>query len=283
VIDRLSDGVFACEMDNGAVVRVAITVNRETRTARVDFTGTSAQVPNNFNAPLSVCRAAVLYVFRTLVEDEIPLNDGCLRPVTLIVPEGSMLHPRFPAAVVAGNVETSQAITDALYGALGVEAAAQGSMNNFTFGDGDVQYYETICGGAGAGDGFNGASAVHTHMTNTRLADPEVLETRFPVLLEEFSIRQGSGGRGIFDGGNGVLRKVRFRKAMSAAILSNRRRVAPFGLNGGGDAAPGRNSIRRADRSVESLGATAVAEMRAGDVFVIETPGGGGFGASETD
>ncbi len=194
-----------------------------------------------------------------------------------------MLNPRHPAAVVAGNVETSQAIIDALYGALGVEAAAQGSMNNFTFGDGELQYYETICGGAGAGDGFNGASAVHTHMTNTRLADPEVLETRFPVLLEEFSIREGSGGRGMFEGGNGAVRRIRFRKAMSAAILSNRRRVAPFGLNGGGNAAPGRNSIERSDGTIEILGATAVAEIREGDVFVIETPGGGAFGAPETD
>jgi 5-oxoprolinase (ATP-hydrolysing) len=283
VIDRLHAGAFACEMDNGAVIKVGITVDRGTRTARVDFTGTSAQLDNNFNAPLSVCRAAVLYVFRTLVEDDIPLNEGCLRPVTLIVPEGSMLNPRYPAAVVAGNVETSQAITDALYGALGVEAAAQGSMNNFTFGDGGVQYYETVCGGAGAGDGFDGASAVHTHMTNTRLADPEILESRFPVLLEEFSIREGSGGRGMFDGGDGAVRKIRFLKPMSAAILSNRRRVAPFGLNGGGDALRGRNCILRADGAVEVLTATAVAEMRAGDVFVMKTPGGGAFGAPEPD
>jgi 5-oxoprolinase (ATP-hydrolysing) len=283
VIDRLNDGAFACEMDNGAVVKVAITVDRDARTARVDFTGTSAQVPSNFNAPLSVCRAAVLYVFRTLIEDEIPLNDGCMRPITLIVPEGSMLNPRYPAAVVAGNVETSQAITDALYGALGVEAAAQGTMNNFTFGDGQVQYYETVCGGAGAGDGFNGASAVHTHMTNTRLADPEILESRFPVLLEDFSIREGSGGRGMFDGGNGAVRKIRFLKAMSAAILSNRRRVAPFGLNGGGNALPGHNAIIRTNGSVETLGATAVAEMQAGDVFMMETPGGGAFGLPEPD
>jgi 5-oxoprolinase (ATP-hydrolysing) len=283
VIDRLGDGTFACEMDNGAIVNVSITVDRKARAARVDFTGTTAQVANNFNAPLSVCRAAVLYVFRTLIEDEIPLNDGCMRPIALIVPEGSMLNPRYPAAVVAGNVETSQAITDALYGALGVEAAAQGTMNNFTFGDGHVQYYETVCGGAGAGDGFTGASAVHTHMTNTRLADPEILETRFPVLLEEFSIREGSGGRGLFDGGNGAIRKIKFRKAMSAAILSNRRRVSPFGLNGGGDALPGRNYILRTDGSIETLSATAVAEMHAGDVFVIETPGGGAFGAPEPD
>jgi 5-oxoprolinase (ATP-hydrolysing) len=283
VIDRLSDGAFACEMDNGAQIKVAITVDRDTRTARVDFSGTSTQLANNFNAPLSVCRAAVLYVFRTLVDDEIPLNDGCLRPVTLIVPEGSMLNPRYPAAVVAGNVETSQAITDALYGALGVEAAAQGTMNNFTFGDGEVQYYETVCGGAGAGDGFNGASAVHTHMTNTRLADPEILETRFPVLLEEFSIRTGSGGRGAFEGGDGAVRKIRFLKPMSAAILSNRRRIAPFGLNSGGNALPGRNTILRADGTTETLSATGIAEMRTGDVFVIETPGGGAFGPPETD
>jgi 5-oxoprolinase (ATP-hydrolysing) len=283
VIDRLNDGAFACEMDNGAVVKVAITVDRDGRTARVDFTGTSAQVPSNFNAPLSVCRAAVLYVFRTLIEDEIPLNDGCMRPITMIVPQGSMLNPRYPAAVVAGNVETSQAITDALYGALGVEAAAQGTMNNFTFGDGAVQYYETICGGAGAGDGFNGASAVHTHMTNTRLADPEILESRFPVLLEEFSIREGSGGRGMFNGGNGTVRKIRFLTPMSAAILSNRRRVAPFGLNGGGNALPGRNTILRTDGTIETLTATGVAEMQAGDIFVIETPGGGAFGAPEPD
>jgi 5-oxoprolinase (ATP-hydrolysing) len=282
VIDRLSDGAFACEMDNGAVVKVAIAVDRESRTARVDFTGTSAQTQNNFNAPLSVCRAAVLYVFRTLVEDEIPLNDGCMRPITLVVPEGSMLNPRYPAAVVAGNVETSQAITDALYGALGVEAAAQGTMNNFTFATETCSTTRPV-GGSGAGDGFNGASAVHTHMTNTRLADPEILESRFPVLLEEFSIREGSGGRGMFEGGDGAVRKIRFLKAMSAAILSNRRRVAPFGLNGGGDAAPGRNSIERADGSVEILSATAVVEMREGDVFVMETPGGGAFGAPETD
>jgi 5-oxoprolinase (ATP-hydrolysing) len=283
VIDRLNDGAFACELDNGAVIKVAVSVDRADRTARVDFAGTSAQLRNNFNAPLSVCRAAVLYVFRTLVEDEIPLNDGCMRPIALVVPEGSMLNPRYPAAVVAGNVETSQAITDALYGALKVQAAAQGSMNNFTFGNGALQYYETVCGGTGAGANFNGASAVHSHMTNTRLADPEILETRFPVLLDEFSIRQGSGGRGRFDGGDGVVRRIRFREAMSAAILSNRRRVAPFGLDGGGDAAAGRNYVVRADGTVETLTAIGTTEMNAGDVFVIETPGGGGYGVADTD
>ena len=278
VIDRLSDGTFAVEMDNGAVISVVISVDRKRRAARVDFTGTSAQLADNFNAPLSISRAAVLYVFRTLVEDDIPLNDGCMRPIELIVPEASFLNPRYPAAVVAGNVETSQAITDALYGALGMLAAAQGTMNNFTFGNGLHQYYETICGGSGAGKDFHGSSAVHTHMTNTRLTDPEVLESRFPVLLEEFAIRRGSGGRGRFHGGDGASRKLRFRTAMSAAILSNRRRVAPFGLAGGEDASVGRNWVVRADGRIEHFGATASVEMEAGDLFVIETPGGGGFG-----
>jgi 5-oxoprolinase (ATP-hydrolysing) len=244
----------------------------------VDFTGTAAQLADNFNAPLSISRAAVLYVFRTLVEDDIPLNDGCMRPIELIVPEGSFLNPRYPAAVVAGNVETSQAITDALYGALGMLAAAQGTMNNFTFGNGVHQYYETICGGSGAGEDFHGTSAVHTHMTNTRLTDPEVLESRFPVLLEEFAIRRGSGGNGRFHGGDGAVRSLRFRTVMSAAILSNRRRVAPFGLAGGEAALVGRNFVVRANGRTEHFGATASVEMEAGDLFVIETPGGGGFG-----
>jgi 5-oxoprolinase (ATP-hydrolysing) len=217
------------------------------------------------------------------VEDDIPLNDGCMRPIELLVPQNSFLNPRYPAAVVAGNVETSQAITDALYGALGILAAAQGTMNNFTFGNGAHQYYETICGGSGAGEDFDGTSAVHTHMTNTRLTDPEVLETRFPILVEEFSIRRGSGGRGRFHGGDGAIRKLRFCAAMSAAILSNRRRVAPFGLAGGEDAAPGRNSVVRANGAVETLGATAAVDMQAGDVFIIETPGGGGFGKPLAD
>ena len=282
VIDRLSDGRFAVEMDNGAAICVAISVDRGKRTARVDFTGTSAQMGDNFNAPLSISRAAVLYVFRTLVEDDIPLNDGCMRPIELIVPEASFLNPRYPAAVVAGNVETSQAITDALYGALGLQAAAQGTMNNFTFGNGMHQYYETICGGSGAGADFHGTSAVHTHMTNTRLTDPEILETRFPVVVEEFAIRRGSGGRGRFNGGDGAVRKLRFRAAMSAAILSNRRRVAPFGLHGGEDGAMGRNWLERANGTIERFGATAKVEMEAGDLFVIETPGGGGFGSPPT-
>ncbi len=277
-ISSLRDGKVRVEMDNGAQISVAIAVDHNAREAIIDFTGTSPQGDHNFNAPLSVCRAAVLYVFRTLIDDDIPLNEGCLDPLNLIVPEGSLLNPRYPAAVVAGNVETSQAITDALYGALGLMAAAQGTMNNFTFGDGAHQYYETVCGGAGAGPDFDGASAVHTHMTNTRLTDPEILETRFPVLVEEFSIRKGSGGAGAHRGGDGVLRRIRFRKAMTAAILSNRRRVAPFGLQGGKDGARGANRVERKEGAVETLSSTAIVAMEAGDAFVLETPGGGGFG-----
>jgi 5-oxoprolinase (ATP-hydrolysing) len=279
VLAGLEGGGFAVEMDDGARIAVAITVDRETRSAVIDFTGTSAQQATNFNAPLSVCRAAVLYVLRTLVDDDIPLNEGCLRPVTLVVPEGSMLNPRFPAAVVAGNVETSQAIVDCLYGALGVLAAAQGTMNNLTFGDAARQYYETIAGGSGAGPGFAGASAVQTHMTNSRLTDPEVLESRFPVLVERFAVRRGSGGAGRWRGGDGVVRKLRFRAPMTAAVLSNRRRVPPFGLEGGGSGAVGVNAVERADGSVERLGATAVVDVAAGDAVIIETPGGGAFGS----
>jgi 5-oxoprolinase (ATP-hydrolysing) len=278
VIDRLSDGAFEVVTDTGSVVRVRITVDRADRSAVVDFTGTSPQQPDNFNAPLSITRAAVLYVFRTLVDDAIPLNEGCMKPLRMIVPEGSMLNPRPPAAVVAGNVETSQIVVDCLYGALGVMAAAQGTMNNFTFGDETRQYYETICGGSGAGPGFDGASAVQTHMTNSRLTDPEVLETRFPVLVERFAVRAGSGGAGANRGGDGAVREIRFLEPMTAAILSGRRATAPFGLEGGGPGACGRNSVRRAEGAVELVGPTAVVEVLPGDVFVIETPGGGGFG-----
>ena len=280
-IAALKPGAFAYEMDDGAVIRVRIDVDPVARSAVVDFTGTSDQRPTNFNAPLSITRAATLYVFRTLVDDAIPLNEGCLKPIRLIVPEGSMLNPRYPAAVVAGNVETSQAVVDTLYGALGVLAASQGTMNNFTFGDDARQYYETIAGGSGAGPGFNGASAVQTHMTNSRLTDPEVLETRFPVLLEAFSIRQGSGGQGRWRGGDGAVRRVRFLQPMTAAILSNRRRVPPFGADGGDAGALGVNRIERADGAIEVLAATAETAMSAGDVFVIETPGGGGFGTKD--
>ena len=281
VIDRLHDGSFAYAMDTGARIRVAVRIDRARRSATIDFTGTSAQQPSNFNAPPAVTTAAVLYVFRTLVEADIPLNGGCMRPLALIIPEGSMLAPRYPAAVVAGNVETSQAVTDALFGALGVLAAAQGTMNNFTFGNQRTQYYETICGGSGAGPGFDGTDAVHTHMTNTRLTDPEVLEWRFPVLLREFAIRKGSGGTGRWRGGDGVIRKVEFREPMTAAILSGHRRVPPFGLAGGGDAQTGRNWIVRADGRTEALQGADQAVMQPGDAIVIETPGGGGFGAAE--
>jgi 5-oxoprolinase (ATP-hydrolysing) len=279
LIGRLKDGAFTYEMDNGALVSVAIRVDRESRAAIVDFAGTSAQQPNNFNAPYSICRAATLYVFRTLVDDPIPLNDGCMRPITLEVPAGSMLNPDYPAAVVAGNVETSQAITDCLFAACGALAPSQGTMNNFTFGNRTYQYYETIAGGAGAGPDFDGASAIQTHMTNSRLTDPEILETRFPVLLERFAIRRGSGGEGAHRGGDGVARQIRFREPMHAAILSNRRRVPPRGIDGGGDAKAGVNKVVRADGGEEILTATDAAEMAAGDAFVIETPGGGGFGA----
>jgi 5-oxoprolinase (ATP-hydrolysing) len=281
VIDVLKDGSFACEMDNGAEIKVKITIDAKSRSAKIDFSGTSPQTDNNFNAPAAVCKAAVLYVFRSLVDDDIPLNGGCLKPLDIVIPEGCMLNPRYPAAVVAGNVETSQVITDALFGALGAMAAAQGSMNNFTFGNDTYQYYETICGGSGAGSDFDGTDAVHTHMTNSRLTDPEVLEWRFPVILDSFAIRRGSGGRGRHRGGDGVVRRVRFLEPMTAAILSGRRRVAPHGLMGGGPGMVGLNRVERADGTVLELGPTDGVEMAAGDVFVVETPGGGGFGGGQ--
>ncbi|MDX1594105.1 MAG: hydantoinase B/oxoprolinase family protein [Gammaproteobacteria bacterium] len=277
-IDRLRPGRFTVEMDDGNRIRVAISVDPATRTATLDFDGTSPQSDGNGNAPRAVCRAAALYVFRTLVDAEIPMNEGCLAPLVLEIPDGSLLAPRYPAAVVAGNVETSQQLCDALYGALGVLAAAQGTMNNFTFGNDRHQYYETLCGGAGAGDGFAGCDAVHTHMTNSRLTDPEVLEWRFPVRVEAFSIRRGSGGAGRWCGGNGVVRRIRFLEPMTAAILSNRRRIAPHGLAGGEPGEPGRNYVIRADGRVEALPGTAQVELDTGDQFVVETPGGGGYG-----
>ena len=225
-----------------------------------------------------MCRAACLYVFRTLVDDEIPMNDGCLKPIDIHIPEGCMLAPRYPAAVVAGNVETSQVITDTLYGALGVMAAAQGTMNNFVWGDDRYQYYETLCGGSGAGPDFDGCDAVHTHMTNSRLTDPEVLEWRFPVRLEDFRIRAGSGGAGRHRGGNGVVRRVRFLRPMTATVLSGHRRIAPYGMAGGEPGAVGRNYVERADGRIDELSGADRTQMEAGDVFVIETPGGGGFG-----
>jgi 5-oxoprolinase (ATP-hydrolysing) len=279
LLGRLEDGAFDYEMDNGAHVRVAIRIAKEARSATFDFTGTSDQLPDNFNAPYSIVRAASLYVLRTLIDDPIPMNDGCLRPVELIVPDGSMLSPRYPAAVVAGNVETSQVVTDALFAATGKLAPSQGTMNNFTFGNERHQYYETIAGGSGAGPDHDGTSAVQTHMTNSRLTDPEILETRHPVRLERFAIRRGSGGRGEHHGGDGVIRDVIFLEPMRANMLADRRRVPPRGIRGGGDAKPGRNWVERADGRIEELTATASTEMKPGDRFVIETPGGGGYGA----
>ena len=278
VIGALKDGAFAMPMDGGMEIRVKITVDRARRSARVDFTGTSAQQSNNFNAPGSVTKAAVLYVFRCLVEGDIPMNAGCLKPLEIGVPEASLLNPRPPAAVAAGNVETSQAVVDALFGCLGVLAASQGTMNNLTFGNARHQYYETICGGAGAGRDFDGRSAVHTHMTNSRLTDPEVLEARYPVLLEEFSIRKGSGGAGKHRGGDGTVRRIRFREPMTAAMLSTRRETEPFGLEGGGPGARGTTTIIRADGARESLKGCDERDVEAGDCIEIATPGGGGFG-----
>lgn len=278
VIEQLKPGSFTYPLDDGSQIQVAVTVDPQNLKARIDFTGTSAQRSTNFNAPAAVCKAAVLYVFRTLVEDEIPLNAGCLEPLEIVIPDGSLLNPSYPAAVVAGNVEISQAIVDALYGALGVMAASQGTMNNFTFGNRNYQYYETICGGSGAGPNFDGTDAIHTHMTNSRLTDPEVLEWRFPVILESFGIRPHSGGRGIYQGGKGVIRRLRFQEPMTAAILSSHRVVPPHGLEQGEPGALGRNRVERQDGKVEELGGKAEVAMASGDVFIIETPGGGGYG-----
>ncbi len=277
-IGALSDGTFTMPMDGGMQIAVKVTVDRATRSARVDFTGTSTQQPNNLNAPRSVTKAAVLYVFRCLVDSDIPMNAGCLKPIEIVVPEGSLLNPRPPAAVAGGNVETSQAVCDALFGALGIMAASQGTMNNLTFGNARYQYYETICGGSGAGRDFDGTSAVHTHMTNSRLTDPEVLESRYPVVLEEFSIRAASGGAGLHYGGNGTVRRIRLLEPMTAAFLSMRRETAPFGLAGGEDGAKGTNTIVRAGGRSETLGGRAEADLNAGDAIVIATPGGGGYG-----
>ena len=282
-IDVLSDGEFAYVIDQGATIKVKVTIDSQDRSATIDFTGTSPQLSNNFNAPKAVTQAAVLYVFRTLVDDNIPLNAGCLKPLHLIIPEGCMLNPQYPAAVVAGNVETSQVIVDALYGALGVLAASQGTMNNFTFGNDKYQYYETICGGSGAGINFNGTDAVHTHMTNSRLTDPEVLEFRYPVLVEEFKIRENSGGTGQYSGGNGVIRKIKFLEAMTANILSGHRIISPFGLAGGKPGKVGKNWIQRHDGTQKFLRSTATVKMNPGDTFIIETPGGGGFGSRVDD
>ncbi len=278
VVAKLADSEFAFEMDQGTVIRVKITINREKREATVDFSGTSPQQPTNFNAPEPVARAAVLYVFRVMVDDDIPMNAGCLRPIKIIIPEGSMLAPKYPAAVVAGNVETSQAVTDTLFGALGALGSAQGTMNNLTFGNDRYQYYETICSGAPAGAGFSGAPGVHTHMTNSRLTDPEILEFRFPVVLEDFHIRPGSGGKGKWNAGDGTQRTLRFLERMDLALLSGHRRVPNFGVQGGGEGELGENSVRRLDGRIEALEGCDQTVLEAGEAITVKTPTGGGFG-----
>ncbi|MGW7663395.1 hydantoinase B/oxoprolinase family protein [Streptomyces sp. NPDC054756] len=283
VIDALDDGEYAYETDSGAVIRVRVRVDRAQRTATVDFTGTSPQLTSNFNAPFAVVNAAVLYVFRTLVADDIPLNDGCLRPLRIVVPRGSLLAPEPPAAVVAGNVETSQAITGALYAALGVQAEGSGTMNNVTFGNARHQYYETVASGSGAGDGFPGAPVVQTHMTNSRLTDPEVLEWRLPVRLDEFAVRHGSGGAGRWRGGDGAVRRIRFLEPMTVSTLSQHRRVPPYGMAGGAPGALGANRVEHADGTVTTLAGSDSADVGPGDVLVIETPGGGGYGPPSRD
>jgi 5-oxoprolinase (ATP-hydrolysing) len=281
VIDRLHDAAFEYEMDQGTWIKVKISVDKDKREATVDFTGTSPQQNTNFNAPEPVARAAVLYVFRVMVDDEIPMNGGCLRPINIVIPKKSMLSPEYPAAVVAGNVETSQAVTNCLFGALGALAAAQGSMNNLNFGNAKYQYYETICSGSPAGPGFPGTDAVHTHMTNTRLTDPEVLEFRYPVLLEDFHVREGSGGRGRWNAGDGVRRTIRFLEKMDCTILSGHRRVRPFGLAGGEAGEIGENAVRRNDGRVEKLAGADATVIDAGETIIIQPPTAGGYGKPE--
>ena len=283
VIDRLHDSEFAVEMDQGTVIKVQIKVDKARREATVDFTGTSPQQPNNFNAPEPVTRAAVLYVFRVMVDDDIPMNAGCLRPIRIVIPKKSLLSPEFPAAVVAGNVETSQEVTNCLFGALGAMAAAQGTMNNLNFGNARYQYYETICSGSPAGPGFPGTDAVHTHMTNTRLTDPEILEFRYPVLLEDFHIRKGSGGRGRWSAGDGIIRTIRFLEKMECTILSGHRRVRPFGLAGGEDGQVGENAVRRGNGRVEKLAGCDATTIDAGEAIIIQTPTAGGYGKPQSN
>ncbi|GAB5445765.1 hydantoinase B/oxoprolinase family protein [Gymnodinialimonas sp.] len=280
VLDVLKDSEFTYPLDTGAQVKVKISVDKSSRSATLDFTGTSPQSEFNYNAPLAICRAVVLYVFRTLVGSDIPMNEGCLKPLNLIVPEGSMINPLPPAAVISGNTEVSQAIADTLYGALGVIAGSQGTMNNFVYGNARFQNYETICGGTGAGDGFHGTSAVHSHMTNTRMTDPEVLETRFPVRVEEFRVREGSGGQGRWRGGEGITRRLRFNEAMTVTVLSSHRKVPPHGMAGGGPGGVGENLVTRADGTRLELRGNDQAELAPGDVFTMHTPGGGGFGVA---
>jgi 5-oxoprolinase (ATP-hydrolysing) len=283
VIEKLSDSEFEYPTDQGSVIKVKISVDRKNRSAKVDFSGTSEAKPNNFNAPAPVTRAAVLYTFRVMVEQNIPMNAGCLEPIEIVIRKGSMLAPEYPRAVVAGNVETSQHVTNALFGALGALSSAQGSMNNLTFGNNTYQYYETICSGSPAGvlnsgEGFNGTDGVHTHMTNSRLTDPEVLEMRFPVLLEDFHIRPGSGGRGKYSAGNGTIRTIRFLETMDCAILSSHRTVRPHGLLGGEPGELGATFVRRKDGRMEELKGADQTVLEAGEAVIVKTPTGGGYG-----
>jgi 5-oxoprolinase (ATP-hydrolysing) len=283
VLEKLSDAEFSYATDQGSTIKVKITIDRAKREATVDFTGTSEQKKNNFNAPEPVTRAAVLYVFRVMVESSIPMNAGCLKPIRIIVPDGSMLKPQYPAAVVAGNVETSQHVTNALFGALGAIAASQGTMNNLTFGNATYQYYETLCSGSPAGrfndgTGFAGTDAVHVHMTNSRLTDPEILETRYPVLLEDFHIRENSGAKGAFSAGDGTKRTIRFLETMDCAILSSHRTIRPHGLDGGGEGELGLTTVRRLDGSTEELAGCAQTLIEAGEAVTVVTPTAGGFG-----
>jgi 5-oxoprolinase (ATP-hydrolysing) len=278
VIDRLHDSAFTLEMDQGTKIKVQIKVDRNKRELTVDFTGTSPQQPSNFNAPEPVTRAAVLYVFRVMVDDDIPMNAGCLRPIHIVIPKKTMLTPEYPAAVVAGNVEVSQAVTNALFGALGALACSQGTMNNLNFGNDKYQYYETICSGSPAGPGFPGTDAVQVHMTNTRLTDPEVLEFRYPVLLEDFHIREGSGGKGEWNAGDGILRAIRFLEKMECTLLTGHRRVPPFGLAGGESGQVGQNSVRRKDGKIEKLKGCDATIIDAGEAIIVQTPTAGGYG-----
>ena len=281
VLDVLKDGAFTYPMDNGSTIQVRISVDKIARSALIDFTGTSAQDPGNYNAPLAVAKAAVLYVFRTLIDDAIPLNEGCMKPLTIRVPPRTLITPEYPAAVIAGNTEVSQAVTDALYGALGILASSQGTMNSFVYGHQRLQNYETICGGTGAGPDHDGASAVQSHMTNTRMTDPEVLEWRFPVRIESFAIRTGSGGKGRYCGGDGAVRRMRFLEPMTVTILSSHRDTDPYGLEGGQPGMRGLNYVVRADGTRENLAGNDEAQMDCNDQCVIETPGGGGFGSEK--
>jgi 5-oxoprolinase (ATP-hydrolysing) len=278
VIGKLRDSSFTYPLDSGLAIKVSIKVDNDAGEAVIDFTGTSQQDIGNYNAPLSICNAVVLYVFRTLVGSDIPMNEGCLKPLKIIAPEETMINPVYPAAVIAGNTEVSQSIADCLYGALGVIAGSQGTMNNFVWGNDRFQNYETICGGTGAGPGFNGTDAVHSHMTNTRMTDPEVLEKRFPVQVEEFSIRRGSGGLGKYNGGDGIVRKLKFLEPVTVTTLSSHRDTAPFGKEGGSDGFVGENSIIRADGSSEKLKGNDECQLDVGGVFEMKTPGGGGWG-----